>query len=56
MRGKSFKEKDSGENILMNYQYNYDKMDNIMDKATRDWGHPLTQIRFYIHLIDLLRL
>jgi RHS repeat-associated protein len=34
MRDKSFKEKDSGKNILMNYQYNYDKMDNITDKAT----------------------
>ena len=34
MRDKSFKAKDSGQNILMNYQYNYDKMDNIMDKAT----------------------
>jgi hypothetical protein len=26
--------KDPGQNILLNYQYNYDKMDNIMDKAT----------------------
>ena len=46
MRGKSFKTKGSGKNILMNYQYNYDKMDNIMTKATdhgdytykREWG------------------
>ena len=34
MRGKLFKAKDSGQNILMSYQYNYDKMDNILNKAT----------------------
>ena len=36
MRVKQIIAKDPGENILLNYQYNYDKMDNITDKVTED--------------------
>lgn len=33
--------KDLGKNILLNYQYNYDRMDNITDKITQhgDYGY-----------------
>ncbi len=34
MRIKQITAKDPGQNILMNYQYNYDKMDNIANKGT----------------------
>ena len=34
MRVKSITSKDPGQNILLNYQYNYDKMDNIVSKTT----------------------
>ena len=34
MRVKSISAKDPAQNILLNYQYNYDKMDNITAKAT----------------------
>ncbi|CAB1059836.1 hypothetical protein D1BOALGB6SA_4601, partial [Olavius sp. associated proteobacterium Delta 1] len=41
MRVKMITAKDPGQNILMNYQYNYDKMDNITAKATEhgDYGY-----------------
>jgi len=43
MRVKSIAAKDPGQNILLNYQYNYDKMDNITAKATEhgeyDYGY-----------------
>jgi RHS repeat-associated protein len=34
MRVKEITTKDPGQNELLNYQYTYDKMDNIVDKAT----------------------
>ena len=34
MRIKQIETKDPGQNVLLNYQYNYDKMDNITSKDT----------------------
>jgi large repetitive protein len=34
MRVKTISSSDPGQNVLLNYQYNYDKMDNIVSKAT----------------------
>ncbi len=34
MRVKSITAKDPGQNDLLNYQYNYDKVDNITSKVT----------------------
>ena len=34
MRIKQIETKDPGENVLLNYQYNYDKMDNITSRDT----------------------
>jgi YD repeat-containing protein len=34
MRIKQITSKDPGQNVMLNYQYNYDKMDNIKAKAT----------------------
>ena len=39
MRVKQITSKDPGQNILLNYQYNYDRMDNITDKVTDDGGY-----------------
>jgi len=43
MRVKSITAKDPAQNILLNYQYNYDKMDNITAKVTEhgeyDYGY-----------------
>jgi len=43
MRVKSIAAKDPGQNILLNYQYNYDKMDNITNSLTEhgqyDYGY-----------------
>jgi len=43
MRVKSITAKDPGQNVLMGYQYNYDKMDNITTKTTEhgeyDYGY-----------------
>ena len=43
MRVKSIAAKDPAQNILLNYQYNYDKMDNITAKVTEhgeyDYGY-----------------
>jgi len=41
MRLKSIAAKDPAQNILLNYQYDYDKMDNIRAKATEhgDYGY-----------------
>jgi RHS repeat-associated protein len=43
MRVKSITAKDPGQNVVMSYQYSYDKMDNIIEKATEhgpyDYGY-----------------
>jgi len=43
MRVKQITSKDPGQNVLMNYAYNYDKMDNIITKDTEhgnyDYGY-----------------
>ncbi len=43
MRLKSIMAKDPGQNVVMGYQYSYDKMDNIIEKATEhgpyDYGY-----------------
>ncbi len=39
MRVKQITAKDPGQNILMNYQYTYDKMDNIAEKDTENGSY-----------------
>ena len=46
MRVKSITAKDPGQNVLLNYQYSHDKVDNITEKATEhgDYGYDYDEL------------